>query len=363
MKLEVRAMELSKYDLATYMIPYWSGCTVYHEAVMLLEDADGTLPDVPLLYRAEKILSVCSSDLQTVYLAGRDYILADGKLHIPEGSALPRMKHDDYYPKEPTQTSKRLNEAYGDGYIFFSESAIMHELQIAVTYTHAEAFAGPVPVCKSHLLPKTMRILQRGGELKFCIFGDSICVGGNSTAFLEAPPYAPTWWQMVADKLAQEYPASTIRLANHSLGGKRSDWGVEEAAARVGYGPDLCIIGFGMNDGSRKIPPEEFGENIRTIMAAARIGNPDCEFVLIAPILPNAQVGNFMGTQAQFLPVLQTLEDQGVAVADMTSFHQYLLTRKRYFDMSGNNVNHLNDFLARAYAQVIWQTVFGYTMG
>jgi hypothetical protein len=84
---------------------------------------------------------------------------------------------------------------------------------------------------------------------------------------------------------------------------------------------------------------------------------------LIAPILPNAQVGNFMGTQAQFLPVLQTLEGQGVAVADMTSFHQYLLTRKRYFDMSGNNVNHLNDFLARAYAQVIWQTVFGCTTG
>ena len=34
-----------------------------YEAVMLLEDADGTLPDVPLLYRAEKILSVRSSDL------------------------------------------------------------------------------------------------------------------------------------------------------------------------------------------------------------------------------------------------------------------------------------------------------------
>ena len=356
-------VELSKYDLATYMIPYWSGCTVYHEAVMLLEAADGTLPDVQLLYRADAILSVRSSDLQTEYREGKDYVLADGKLHIPAGSALPRMKHDDYYPTEPTPTSKRLNAAYGDGYIFFSESPAMHELQIAVTYTHTEAFAGPVPAGKMHLLPKTAQILQRGGELKFCIFGDSICVGGNSSAFLEVPPYAPTWWQMVADKLAREYPASTIRLENRSLGGKRSDWGVEEAPARVGYGPDLCIIGFGMNDGSRKIPPEEFIENIRAIMAAARAGNPGCEFILIAPILPNAQVGNFMGTQAQFLPVLQTLEGQGVAVADMTGFHQYLLTRKRYFDMSGNNVNHLNDFLARAYAQVIWQTVFGCTTG
>lgn len=352
-------MEFAKYDLDTYMIPYWTGNAIYHEAVMLVENADGTLPDVQLLYRAETILSVRSSDLQTAYKAGVDYVLSDGKLRVPAGSSLPRMRHDVYYPAEPTQTSKRLNEAYGDGYIFFSEGPLMHTLQIAVTYTHTDVFAGPVPVCKAHLLPRTAEILRSGKDLKFCIFGDSICVGGNSTAFVETPPYAATWWQMVADRLAQQYPRSRILLENHSLGGKRSDWGAEEAAARIGYGPDLCIIGFGMNDGSRKVPPEDFLRNIKTIMAAARSGNPMCEFVLIAPILPNGQVGNFLGTQAQYLPALQELEGEGTAVADMTTFHQYLLTRKRYFDMSGNNVNHPNDFLARAYAHVLWQTAFG----
>ena len=53
------------------------------------------------------------------------------------------------------------------------------------------------------------------------------------------------------------------------------------------------------------------------------------------------------------------MEKAGVVVADMTTFHEALLAQKRYCDMTGNNVNHPNDFLARAYAQVLFQTVVG----
>ena len=49
-----------------------------------------------------------------------------------------------------------------------------------------------------------------------------------------------------------------------------------------------------------------------------------------------------------------------VSVADMTDMHKKLLaTGKRYRDMTGNNVNHPNDFLARVYAQVILRTLIG----
>jgi len=352
-------MILDRYDLNTYLLPYWEGNTVYHESVMLLEEADGSLPDVPLLYRASRILSVRSSDLQREYREGTDYILTDGALHIPADSALPRVPHSFYFPPEKTECSKPLNEAYGPGHIFFSEGRRMHDLQIAVTYVHEEPFAGPIPARKAALLPKTTEKLRRGGEMKLCVYGDSICVGANSSAFVNAPPYAPSWPQLLADRLRQQYPGSTVLLQNPSVGGKRSGWGAEEAASRVGYGPDLCIIGFGMNDGSGRIPPEEYQQNIRAIMAAARAGNPDCEFVLLATTLPNPLAGRFLGHQAAYLPMLEALQTEGTAVADMTGFHQYLLSRKRFFDMSGNNVNHPNDFLARAYAQVLWQTAFG----
>jgi hypothetical protein len=43
----------------------------------------------------------------------------------------------------------------------------------------------------------------------------------------------------------------------------------------------------------------------------------------------------------------------GIALADMTSVHQELLRTKAYVDMTGNGLNHPNDFLTRWYAQVI----------
>jgi len=162
------------------------------------------------------------------------------------------------------------------------------------------------------------------------------------------------------DKLVKAYPQSEISFSNPSVGGKTSGWGAEEAQARVGYGPDLCVIGFGMNDGTKRVPPEEYQQNIKAIMEIAAAGNPNCEFVLVATTLPNPQVGRFFGDQQAYLPMLTMLEKVGVAVADMTTFHQELLRRKQFYHMSANNVNHPNDFLARAYAQVLWQTIIGY---
>jgi hypothetical protein len=39
--------------------------------------------------------------------------------------------------------------------------------------------------------------------------------------------------------------------------------------------------------------------------------------------------------------------------------HTTLLESKRYYDMTGNNVNHPNDFLARMYAQTILEVMIG----
>jgi hypothetical protein len=61
------------------------------------------------------------------------------------------------------------------------------------------------------------------------------------------------------------------------------------------------------------------------------------------------------------LPKLQKLaqEEAGVALADLTTLHKEYLTVKNYRDMTGNNVNHPNDFLMRLYAQTIVKTIFG----
>lgn len=342
------------FDLELYTRPYWEGDTVHYEAVLPLAEQDGSVPDVPLLYEATRILGVYDSALQREFLPGKDYALVEGRLRILPGSDIPVMDHDTYYP--PVENGCCKARSNGDGFIFFTETSRMHQMQITVSYVHGGSFSGPIPPCKKQLLPKTHARLA-AGSLELCLFGDSICVGGNSSGFLKVAPHAPIWGEMLRMHLAER---AQIGFRNPSQGGKTSRWGAEVAREAVGYGPALCIIGFGMNDGTRRVTPEEYGENIRAIMAAARAGNPECEFVLVATSLPNGEVGRFLGCQAEYLPVLQALEGEGVAVADMTGLHGYLLTRKRFYDMSANNVNHPNDFLARAYAQLLWQTIIGY---
>ncbi len=49
----------------------------------------------------------------------------------------------------------------------------------------------------------------------------------------------------------------------------------------------------------------------------------------------------------------QDAEEITGAVANFQSAHKYLLKTKGYSDLTGNNVNHPNDFLIRLYAQVV----------
>jgi lysophospholipase L1-like esterase len=116
--------------------------------------------------------------------------------------------------------------------------------------------------------------------------------------------------------------------------------------------PDLVIIGFGMNDGTGKVPPEIFIGQIKGIIQTVREANPHCEFIVIATMLANPEAIHSQ-IQTEYLKPVTELADKGVAIADMTSIHGELLRHKAYQDMTGNNINHPNDYLARWYAQVI----------
>lgn len=351
---------VDQYDLDAYMTPYWKGNTVYQESVMVLENDDGTISDIPLLYAAKQIVCVRTSDLATQFTEGTDYVLADGKLRILPDSAIPAVAYSEYYPREESERTMVRNENFGSGYIFYAEGAAMHKMQIAVTYIHEGVFAGEIPAYKGDRLPKTQAKLQNGEALKITIFGDSISTGLNSSGYAHVAPMADPWFTMFTKKLQAQYPDAQITCANPSVSGKTSQWGAKEAETLLENDTDLCVIAFGANDGTGRNPEPIFKNNIQNIMNTALAKNPDCEFVLISTMLPNQEAGRYYGIQKDYLPELLSLETTGVVVADVTTFHEGLLQIKRYCDISGNNVNHPNDFLARAYAQIMWQTVVGY---
>ncbi|MBT3296985.1 MAG: hypothetical protein HN919_09675 [Verrucomicrobia bacterium] len=78
------------------------------------------------------------------------------------------------------------------------------------------------------------------------------------------------------------------------------------------------------------------------------------EIILVANMLPNEE---FKPQSAHFENRERLLElaaeRDGVVVADVMSVTAEMLKRKKFADISGNNLNHPNDFLHRLYASVI----------
>lgn len=76
---------------------------------------------------------------------------------------------------------------------------------------------------------------------------------------------------------------------------------------------------------------------------------------MVGTTLPNAET-IFYDQQPYYYDKLVEIANayNGVATANMTGVHMELLEQKAFIDMTGNNVNHPNDFLSRWYAQFVF---------
>lgn len=339
------------------MLPFWKGTTMYNEAVMMVSP-NGGAPIATLLFEPEEILSVRSAGLGKVYQENIDWVFENGILKLTPNSSIPFMTEQDLY--FDTYIPDLTMPKNGGGAVIYREGSFFHDRQIVVTYTHpAGQWKGPVPQSAKHTLPKTFEKLECGDALSLILFGDSISVGANASGYTGAAPHLPIWGQLVANALERYYGAH-VSFYNPSVGGTTSAWGVKQAETLVAEKkPDLVILAFGMNDGSGTgigdgVRPSVFKQNILSILQTIRNKNPDAEFILVGTTLPNAETF-FFDQQPFYYDVLTEIASgvSGVATANMTGVHRELLRHKRFLDMTGNNINHPNDFLSRWYAQFV----------
>lgn len=328
------------------MKPFWKGKETSHESVLMVS-RDGGLPEARLLFRPKKIVRVSDSGLGKTYKKGKDWIYEEGKLKLLPGSAAVSMTDRELAPD-----SGRF-ERVGGGYVLHQEGSFFHEKQLAVTYRHRKnQWNGPLPVFAGDALTTTLDKLKNKKDLHILLFGDSIATGANASGKSDAAPYLPGWGTLFVNRLKEHYKTD-IRFTNTAVGGQNSKWGEEEALPLVAsHHPDLVVIAFGMNDGTGKMPAETFKRHISGIMQKTREVNPKVEFILVSTMLPNPE-SKFVGTQRDFKKVLEELTGPGTALVDMTAVHDELLQHKSYQDMTGNNINHPNDYLIRWYAQFL----------
>ncbi len=347
-------------DRQTIRTPLWDTDIVYEESILMVRDENGRA-EAGLLFEPTEVLKVENLAKGEVYEEGRDYAVENGRIALTENSRIFAFEKDGLFPENPAP-----GEAFPmpGGYSLFREGMFFIDRQIAVTYRCVKGqWTGKKPRLADRELPRTFELLRAGKPFRMVLFGDSISAAANNTLDLNVPPYQPGFGEMLYDWLQDAYQ-SDIFYVNTAVGGKETRWAVEEADARVSaHEPDLVILAFGMNDGGKTV--EDFVKNTREIIRKVREKKPECEFLLVATSLPNPILtdpkAKFWGYQEEHMAALSEIakDTEGVVVADIGGVHRYMQQRKRFIDMTSNNVNHPNDFFYRVHAQFLAGMLIG----
>jgi acyl-CoA thioesterase-1 len=316
--------------------PFWTSTVMRGESLMFVEGSGGEWGS--LLFPVDRLLSLTSSTGEVTYEEGRDYLCdaASGRLRRLTGSRVPLIAREEL---------ARLIAAGDDAF---------HRRQVAATYGHAAGlWRSPMPSVSGGPLPRTQARLRSSKPLTICLTGDSISEGYNASGFLGVPPYQPAYGALVAAGLEQAFGGPPVTFHNLAIAGWTADHGWADAARVAALTPDLVIVAYGMNDACYA-DAVSFGANILGIVNEIRSSAPDAEFVLVSPMLPTPACDFVVPDRfPAYRDALANLSGPGMALADMTTLWLELLKRKSPYDLSGNGLNHPNDFGHRLYAQTI----------
>ena len=334
--------------------PFWAGDTVLGESILFVRDPATGVAKGNLLFPVTGVVKVQNSAGDAVYEEGKDYRWKAGssEITIPVGSKIPTFAAADL--RRPAKSQKyALTHRDGDGEILFGSALEYHGMQTTFTYTHqAGEWKTAIPKPATKELSRTLARLKAREPVTLVLVGDSISSGCNASGWAKGPPYQPPFYELLQQHL-EATTGSQVELKNLSIGGTSATVGPTLVDKIVAAKPDLVMIAFGMNDASGR-PAKEYQDNIRTTMAKIREQRADCEFIVIATMLGNR---DWVTLKPELFPqyrdALAELTGPGVALADMTSLWDEFYKRKKDHDLTGNGVNHPNDFGHRVYAQVL----------
>ncbi len=301
-------------------------------------------------------MSLESATGEIAYFETVDYMLdtASGLLTRTPGSRIPNTTIAELYPSiDPDGSGFMHVRGNPFAFLMVGDGDVFHQRQVTASYSFDKAqWTGyTAPFAGAHL-PRTLYRLRRREPVTVCLVGDSISEGYDASSVIGVPPYQPPYGALVAAGLERAYQSS-VTLHNFATAGWTSDDGLGAIDAVAAEQPHLVLVAFGMNDAGYA-DPKDYAANIRAIVEGIRRAAPQAEFVLVSSMLPNPewhypQMEHFAGYQR----ALVDLCGQGVILADLTTLWTDLMVRKTPYDLTGNGINHPNDFGHRLYAQTI----------
>jgi hypothetical protein len=168
--------------------------------------------------------------------------------------------------------------------------------------------------------------------------------------------YQRTYGELVARELRRVYGAPAT-LMNHARAGGTSGHAATQADAQVAwFKPGLVLLAFGMNERNEERRAAH-RENMERIIDLVRARSPGTEFVIITPMLNNSSRPAGLDPVKFIRDEALKIRRTGIARVDPTGTELAMLERKNYLDLSGNGVNHPNDFLHRIYAMRVLEVL------
>lgn len=326
---------------------------------------------VELMFPAAAILRVYNLVSGKEYFPEVDFIHHSGSRIIQrtKQSSMPYIPSEMMRPGEdaacfPVPGAMAVEGALDGGKLFFNNESFFAENQIVVDYRAEKIDFSPELKSQNERLVRFRKMLAQQQEINITLLGDSISEGFNASGYIGHEPFTPPYIVQTARYLEDRFRTS-INLSNHAVNGTGCEYAVQHAAEWQNKKTDLLIIAYGMND-FQSISSEKFLAVNQQLIEICRRNNPECEVVLI-----NSMTGHEFwectrpGHDLEFAEkVRQFVEssDSSIALADVQKVWRKILEKKDFYDISGNGVNHPNDYGHRVYASVLLQLLSGVDM-
>ena len=334
--------------------PVWEGEVVHHESTVLLQEKDGGPLVGRLAFPVLEIVSVRNSNRELAYdLAKQVKLHANGTFELGVDSKAPFIKTADLFPPTGAPMSYKHRVGHPEQSLLYGPGRWFHDHQVEVTYRRKESpWKGTRPHFAAEQLPRTTARLKAGEPLTIGVSGDSISAGGDASGLNQVAPRMPAFPELVTQQLRQSYK-SEITLKNRAVGGWSIANGNADLDALLAEKPQLIVMAYGMNDVGRR-DPEWFKGQAEQFIEKVRKADPNIEMILVTPMLGHVEwVHTPREMFFRYRDELQSLCGPGIVLADLTSVWHELLQNKHDLDLTGNGLNHPNDYGHRLYAQVL----------
>ena len=355
--------------------PFYKGNVVYNESVLLTKDETTGEISGNLMFKPLKILAVKDYTLKTKdYIQDVDFTLDGNKIIKKEDSNIPYRTRAELVGESIPEGYRLVNQItniptdlQNMGGAIYTESPFYYGSQIWVSYVYDVKEIDPnldkYPTYNDTKISRTIEKLKNKEEIKIVGLGDSVLEGCSSSKKFNHEPFMDIFIEMVRDNLSSLYD-TTVNLKNLSVGGKKADWGCqgEQIDKIVAEQPDLLFLHFGINDLGSQRPSIAYADDMESIILDIQNKLPNCDIILLSPFAPNSVLYDYDKMQ-EYVDYLKGFEEtyDHVQLIDVFKLSLEMTKNKKYLDMSGNGINHVNDFASRVYLQAILSTMYDYS--